>query len=222
VAFLTEARARAASPYRTRSLVEAHLRKSAATDLSAKFDVFLSHSRLDAEVILGVKNLLEGEGLRVYVDWVEDQQLDRSRVTAKTAEVLRIRMRNSQSLIFATSESSPSSKWMPWELGYFDGFRPGYVAILPLVTSSTSGFVGILGPLPVFGRHSAAGRWPWSGSSDRGDDGPLGQQFRQGRVRALKPRSAAPLIHTRRPQGFPRASFHCSPRSPCVPSVFPR
>lgn len=142
MAFLTEARARAAAPYRTRSFAETELRKSAATALSTRFDVFLSHSRLDAEVILGVKSILENEGLRVYVDWIEDQQLDRSQVTAKTADVLRIRMRNSQSLIFATSESSSSSKWMPWELGYFDGFRPGYVAILPLVPTSTSDFVG--------------------------------------------------------------------------------
>jgi hypothetical protein len=51
-------------------------------------------------------------------------------------------MRNSQSLIFATSSASSQSKWMPWELGYFDGFKPGYVAILPLVPSTYSDFKG--------------------------------------------------------------------------------
>src|SRR2546421_12943190 len=123
MAFLTESRARSAAPYQTRSYAEAELRKSAATPLSTTFDVFLSHSFLDAQIILGVKELLEAEGLRVYVDWIEDAQLDRSRVTAKTADLLRNRMRHSESLIFATSATSSQSKWMPWELGYFDGFK---------------------------------------------------------------------------------------------------
>jgi hypothetical protein len=122
--------------------VEAELRKSAATSASTKFDVFLSHSFLDAQIILGVKELLEAEGLRVYVDWIEDAQLDRSRVTAKTADLLRNRMRHSESLIFATSSTSSQSKWMPWELGYFDGFKPDFVAILPLVQSVASDFSG--------------------------------------------------------------------------------
>jgi hypothetical protein len=29
-----------------------------------------------------------------------------------------------------------------WELGYFDGFRPNHVAILPLVKAAGSGFAG--------------------------------------------------------------------------------
>jgi hypothetical protein len=142
VAFLTESRARSAASYQTRSYAESELRKSAATPLSTTFDVFFSHSILDAQVILGVKELLEAEGLRIYVDWIEDAQLNRSRVTAKTADVLRTRMRHSQSLIYATSTASSQSKWMPWELGYFDGFRPGFVAILPLVQSSGDDFTG--------------------------------------------------------------------------------
>lgn len=114
----------------------------AATDLSTRFDVFLSHSFSDKEIIAGVKLVLEAEGLRVYVDWIEDRQMDRTHVTAETANVLRIRMRHSESLVFATSESSSDSKWMPWELGYFDGFKPGHVAILPLVKTPGAGFEG--------------------------------------------------------------------------------
>lgn len=142
MAFLTESRARAAASYHTRSNVEAQLRKSAQTSTSTAFDVFLSHSFLDAEVILGVKELLEAEGLRVYVDWVEDAQLDRTQVNSRTAERLRLRMRHSRSLIYAASATSSESKWMPWELGYFDGFKPGHVAILPLVKSAGDSFPG--------------------------------------------------------------------------------
>jgi hypothetical protein len=143
MSFLTEERARAATPLRGRTaLAEAELRKSASTALTTNFDVFLSHSVLDADVIAGVKSLLEARRLTVYVDWIDDPQLDRGRVTPKTAELLRTRMRHCRSLIFATSSSSPNSKWMPWELGYFDGFRPEHVAILPLVKTEGSGFAG--------------------------------------------------------------------------------
>ncbi|WP_158816059.1 hypothetical protein [Methylocapsa sp. S129] len=31
---------------------------------------------------------------------------------------------------------------MPWELGYFDGFHQGRIAILPLVSSEGAGFDG--------------------------------------------------------------------------------
>jgi hypothetical protein len=31
---------------------------------------------------------------------------------------------------------------MPWELGFFDGYRPGQVAILPLVRTSGETFEG--------------------------------------------------------------------------------
>lgn len=70
-------------------LAESELRKSAKAPRSARFDVFPSHSSEDAQVIAGVQALLEADGLSVYVDWLEDPQLDRSRVTPATAELLR-------------------------------------------------------------------------------------------------------------------------------------
>src|SRR4051794_31550207 len=116
MSFLTESEVRAFVQRRGRQVAEAELRKVATTDIATMFDVFLSHSFSEAEKIA-----LEAEGLHVYVDWIDDRQMDRSSVTAQTAEVLRARMRHSRSLIFATSNSSSASKWMPWELGYFDG-----------------------------------------------------------------------------------------------------
>lgn len=109
---------------------------------AARFDIFLSHSSDDAVMIAGVKTILENDGNRVYVDWMDDPQLDRSRVSAGTADLLRKRMRVSASLFYVSSKASPTSRWMPWELGYFDGMRPGRVAILPLVeVSSSSGCI---------------------------------------------------------------------------------
>jgi hypothetical protein len=122
---------------------ESVLRASAASDFPRRnFDIFLSHSYADAEVVLGVKRLLEAEHLTVYVDWIEDGQLDRTKVTVENAEQLRGRLQHSKSLIYVSSRASVTSRWMPWELGYFDGSSPGHVAILPLVASEGDDFVG--------------------------------------------------------------------------------
>jgi hypothetical protein len=107
------------------------------------FDVFLSHAFLDAKLILGVKAILESMNLTVYVDWIDDPELDRTRVDSSTAARLRERMRQSGSMIFVTSRASVNSKWMPWELGYFDGLRTSTrIAIFPIVASSGDGFRG--------------------------------------------------------------------------------
>lgn len=118
------------------------------------FDVFLSHCFSDVALVLGVKTLLEERGYKVYVDWIVDRQLDRGSVNAETADVLRKRMRASESMFFATSESSSASKWMPWELGYFDGLRQGRIAILPLVAAEGASFRGqeYLGLYPLVER----------------------------------------------------------------------
>jgi hypothetical protein len=155
MAYLTRAQALGASPA-TGSLYLAHaeLRKAASTSRDARFDVFLSHASEDARIIAGVKALLEQEGLSVYVDWLQDPQLDRTRVNAATAELLRVRMNRSGYLLYASSNSSSNSKWMPWELGYFDGRRPGHVGILPIVASAGETFLGVeyLGLYPLIER----------------------------------------------------------------------
>ncbi len=116
-----------------------------------KFDIFLSHASKDGDLILGVKSLLESFGFKVYVDWVDDPQLDRSKVNNETADMLRRRMRQSRSLVWAATEAASDSKWMPWELGYFDGFRPDQVAIFPLVDHASETFKGqeYIGLYPV-------------------------------------------------------------------------
>lgn len=79
---------------------------------------------------------IENMGYTVYLDWREDPQLDRSNVSRETANTLRQRMKQSKCLIFATSESSSKSKWMPWELGFFNGLKKSKVGVLPIVTRS--------------------------------------------------------------------------------------
>lgn len=96
------------------------------------FDIFLSHSYADREIIPALKNELESYGFSVYVDWITDKLLSRDEINKKTAEVLQTRMKQSKCLIYATSDNSQKSRWMPWELGYFDGIKDKMVGILPL------------------------------------------------------------------------------------------
>lgn len=100
-------------------------------NINKTYDVFLSHSYIDKEKIASVKHYLELLGLSVYIDWIDDKQLVRDSVTKETAERIKSRMKKCKSLIYVFSNNSNSSKWMPWELGYFDGIK-GRIAILPI------------------------------------------------------------------------------------------
>jgi hypothetical protein len=107
------------------------------------FDVFLSHSFRDAQAIIGLRNLFSEQGLRVYVDWIDDPELDRSRVSSSTAARLRERMRQSKSLVYATSRAANRSRWMPWELGYFDGLQgESRISVMPVEDHSGRAFEG--------------------------------------------------------------------------------
>lgn len=122
-----------------------------------QFDIFLSHAYQDKIVVAGLYALLTNAGYNVYVDWIHDSGLSRTTVTPKTAEVLRQRMQQSDSLMYATIKEDTNSKWMPWEAGFFDGFD-GHVAILPVLKDKT-GFRGreYLGLYP-YAEKSAYGR----------------------------------------------------------------
>lgn len=106
-----------------------------------QYDIFLSHAFSDARAILGIKGLLEDVGHGVYIDWIEDPQLDRSHVTSETASILRSRMNICRSLFYVTTQAASESRWMPWECGYFDGKR-GKTAILPVTQVASSQFQG--------------------------------------------------------------------------------
>jgi hypothetical protein len=142
MAYFTDQDLRSRAGGMTASAASESLSRSAKTAVG-RFDVFLSHSVRDAQVILGVRNLLTGQGLSVYVDWIDDPQLDRSQVSAATAARLRGRMRQSNTLIYATSRSARKSRWMPWELGYFDGLKGSErVSIFPIENSTNDRFDG--------------------------------------------------------------------------------
>jgi len=102
------------------------------------FDIFLSHSSLDTDLVLGLKTQIETMGYSIYVDFVTDNQMERSEASKETAKLLKQRMENSRCLFFATSSNSSISKWMPWECGFFDGKKPNKVAICPISMIGTA------------------------------------------------------------------------------------
>lgn len=115
---------------------ETILREHVEGDQRSSHDIFLSHNHLDKEAVLGLMTILEGAGYTVYVDSVSDPQLDPKKVEASTVEVVRRRLRGSQSLLYATSENAEGSKWMAWEMGLGDGLGKR-VAVVPI--SGTAG-----------------------------------------------------------------------------------
>lgn len=100
------------------------------------YDIFLSHSVKDAAAILRLARILEEQGLSVYVDWIVDKQLDRTKVTTATARVIRERLKICKCFIMALTSNSTQSSWVQWELGLADGQKNGKVAIVPLVNGN--------------------------------------------------------------------------------------
>ena len=70
---------------------ETVLNEGRISDSTKTYDIFLSHSSKDDELIAGLKLILEDLGYSVYVDW-NDNQLNPDNVTLETAKVLRERM----------------------------------------------------------------------------------------------------------------------------------
>lgn len=83
------------------------------------YDVFISHSHRDEARARSLATKLEQWGISVYVD-IQDRTLcqlpDRD-----LAERLVTALRQCRLLIFAFSEASVNSRWMPWELGLAHG-----------------------------------------------------------------------------------------------------
>jgi hypothetical protein len=119
----------------------APLPEAGAVKPAVIFDIFLSHSSLDQLHVLGIYKLLRKRGYTLYLDQICDPQLNRTNVTRTTARVLRYRMAQCRSLFVATSQNVTSSKWVPWELGFSDGWN-GKAAVLPILPAGAYSFNG--------------------------------------------------------------------------------
>lgn len=107
-----------------------------------KYDLFLSHSSLDKTLVLTLVKIFNDAGYSVYVDWINDKQLDRSAVSSSTANTLKLRLLESNGLSYIATQNTMTSKWCPWELGLADGMKSGRACILPILDNSQSAYHG--------------------------------------------------------------------------------
>lgn len=122
---------------RGKTVADSYRMFSARKEKYIHFDIFLSHSYLDKDVIEGLYIELTQMGFKVYVDWIVDPELDRNHVDNLTATIIRNRLKSSEALLLAISTNATMSKWMPWELGYVDG-NTNKCAIIPVSDNLTS------------------------------------------------------------------------------------
>ena len=120
--------------------VEELLERRSLSRLEA-YDIFLSQTINDAEIVLGIYDLLTSMGLTVFCDWISSPELSRETVSPHNADFLRHTMGRSASLLFVDSQSADESVWMSWELGWFDG-HDGHVAVLPVLVDECSSYRG--------------------------------------------------------------------------------
>lgn len=92
--------------------------------MNEQFDVFISHKKEDIDIAKRLQARIDQLGYKCYVD-AQDKGLSEAekRGDGHLALPLRLRekLRNCLSLIYVCSPKSPLSRWMPWELGFFDG-----------------------------------------------------------------------------------------------------
>lgn len=101
MAYLTESQVREKIKNISPEHYKLHLAiNSAISALKDSFDIFLSHAMRDAGIILGIKYILEASGRTVYIDWLDDPDLNRESVSGETAEKLRARMKQCGSLFY--------------------------------------------------------------------------------------------------------------------------
>lgn len=84
------------------------------------YDLFISHSSKDKNYVRQVVEEANAIGLNCYVDWTADNDfLKRSMVSDYTKEVLKVRMEQSENLLYLSSDKSRKSQWVSFELDYY-------------------------------------------------------------------------------------------------------
>jgi hypothetical protein len=109
--------------------------------LNKDFDVFISHSYKDKEIVRACVYLLEQEyGVRCFVDWKEDE-----RNPDEAANNLKKVMKKCKAMLLLRSQNSDNSYWVPWETGCFETIKDSnsvngalYIAILAITDKTNN------------------------------------------------------------------------------------
>lgn len=103
--------------------------KRKSIQLNKKYHAFLSHSSKDQDLIFEAVKILNDKNKVCYCDWTMDNDyLKREFVSEYTEQVLKIRMEQSDTLIYLKTGNSISSPWVEFELEYFKTLKkPIYI-----------------------------------------------------------------------------------------------
>lgn len=83
-------------------------------------DVFISHKQEDYVMAKSLFEKIKNLGFEPYLD-IDDEEISRNLSAGALADRIRDKLRHAKSLLFVVTPNSIHSKWMPWELGFFDG-----------------------------------------------------------------------------------------------------
>lgn len=111
--------------------------KASAPPETARQDIFLSHSQRDGSLIPGVLAFFDSFAASVYVD-VLDASFPAT-PSPFTAQKVKLHIKICRRLVVLVSEdNTPTSRWIPWEMGVGDGLRSyAHVALLPVGRSAS-------------------------------------------------------------------------------------
>lgn len=93
------------------------------------YDIFISHSSIDRTFIQKLISFENNQKKNVYCDWISDNDyLKRNLLCEATLNVLKVRLAQSEALLFVESENSLNSVWCKYELNYYLSLnKPIYV-----------------------------------------------------------------------------------------------
>lgn len=84
------------------------------------YDIFLSHSSIDRELVISIAHELNDYHCHVYIDWLSDREdLARPKVNDDVPAVLVERMRASRVFVLVLTKNSVVSSWVKWEIEFF-------------------------------------------------------------------------------------------------------
>ena len=155
---LSERRLRqAASEVRSEIEHSSITKRMFAYDSAIHYDLFISHSFKDKDLVTGLYHLFYKSNYKVYIDWIDDITLDRTNVTPGTASTIKKRILNSSGTSYIATSNSTTSKWCPWELGVADG-AIGKVCILPVMEANSFNGQEYLGLYPYLDYEKIEGK----------------------------------------------------------------
>ncbi|MFW6046614.1 MAG: toll/interleukin-1 receptor domain-containing protein [Candidatus Woesearchaeota archaeon] len=105
---------------------------------TAQTSIFLSHKHTDKKEVKEAKRLLEGIGIKIYVDWLDPDMPKETR--GETAIRIKQKIKENDKFILLATDEAVASKWCNWELGHGDAEKllSDKIALFPVREYSRS------------------------------------------------------------------------------------